>query len=71
MIEFVLPDARHVGVANLVQLPAIQIERIAPEGRVELAGVVWNARGREPMEVGREIEVVAVNGLTVEVRPRT
>jgi membrane-bound serine protease (ClpP class) len=45
--------------------------RIAPEGRVYVHGEYWNARSEKPVEQGDSIEVVAVEGRTLVVRPRT
>jgi membrane-bound serine protease (ClpP class) len=59
------------GAPGMIGMRGTVIERAAPLGRVSIGGVVWNARSREPAEVGSEVEVVAVDGLTVEVRPRT
>ena len=58
------------GAAGMTGQRGVVIERLAPEGRVELGGVVWNARCRESLEAGREVEVIAMDGLTVEVRPK-
>ncbi len=59
------------GAPGMIGARGVVIERTAPQGRVNLGGVVWAARSREPVEVGSEIEVIAVEGLTVEVRPLT
>jgi len=37
------------------------------EGRVLVAGEIWRAEGHQPLEVGDEVVVRAVRGLTVEV----
>jgi len=59
------------GAAGMTGQRGRVVERTAPDGRVELAGVYWSARSREPLDVGTEIEVIAVDGITVEVRRRT
>jgi membrane-bound serine protease (ClpP class) len=59
------------GAAGMASQRGTVIERTAPLGRVELAGVVWNAKSCEPLDVGTEVEVTAVEGLTVEVRRRS
>jgi membrane-bound serine protease (ClpP class) len=59
------------GAAGMAGQTGRVVERTAPDGRVELAGVYWSARSREPLDVGTEIEVIAVDGITVEVRRRT
>jgi len=59
------------GAAGMVGVRGVAVERLAPDGRVDIAGVLWNARsGATVVEVGGEIEVVAVDGLTLDVRPR-
>jgi membrane-bound serine protease (ClpP class) len=58
------------GAGGMLGLTARVVERIAPRGRVDIAGVVWNARSAAPIEVGAQVEVIGVDGLTVEVRPK-
>jgi membrane protein implicated in regulation of membrane protease activity len=41
--------------------------RCAPLGRVRLRGETWNARSEEPLELGEEVLVEAVDGLTLVV----
>jgi membrane-bound serine protease (ClpP class) len=43
------------------------IVRCAPRGRVRLRGESWNARSEEPLELGEEVRVEAVDGLTLVV----
>jgi membrane-bound serine protease (ClpP class) len=43
------------------------IVRCAPRGRVRLRGEIWNARSEEPLELGEEVRVEAVDGLTLVV----
>jgi membrane-bound serine protease (ClpP class) len=43
------------------------IVRCAPHGRVRLRGEIWNARSEEPLELGEEVRVEAVDGLTLVV----
>lgn len=42
--------------------------RIAPRGKVWVNGEYWNAESDEEIEVGQQIEVVAVQGLMMRVR---
>ena len=42
--------------------------RIDPVGAVSVHGELWRARAEEPIDVGAEIVVVAVDGLTLTVR---
>lgn len=37
-------------------------------GQVRVRGVIWKARCAEPTEAGADVEVVGVDGLTLEVR---
>jgi len=59
------------GAAGMRGRHGVAIERLAPDGRIELDGVIWNARSATPVEIGGGVEVVSVDGLTLEVRPRT
>jgi NfeD-like C-terminal, partner-binding len=43
------------------------IVRCAPLGRVRLRGEIWNARCEGPLELGEEVRVEAVDGLTLVV----
>jgi membrane-bound serine protease (ClpP class) len=42
---------------------------LAPYGKVYVHGELWDARAEAPLESGREIEVVAVEGRRLVVRP--
>ena len=39
-------------------------------GKVKVAGELWNAVASEPVSAGGEVEVIAVEGLTLRVTPR-
>lgn len=56
------------GREGLIGERGVVRRRIDPEGRIALHGETWRARAAEPIETGVEVEVVAVDGLTVEVR---
>lgn len=43
---------------------------VAPRGTVFIHGEIWNAVADEPVAPGEPVEVVAVEGLTLKVRPR-
>lgn len=43
--------------------------RLDPEGKVFVHGELWNAVSREPIEEGRRVRVVKVQGLLLEVEP--
>lgn len=43
---------------------------LAPGGKVFVRGELWNAVAAEPVPRGGEVEIVAVDGLTLRVEPR-
>jgi len=55
------------GAEGLVGERGKVIGRCAPLGRVRLRGEIWNARSEEPLELGEEVRVEAVDGLTLVV----
>jgi len=55
------------GAEGLVGDRGEVIVRCAPLGRVRLRGESWNARSEEPLEIGEEVRVEAVDGLTLVV----
>jgi membrane-bound serine protease (ClpP class) len=57
------------GAAGLVGRRATVVTRLAPDGVVRLGDELWNAVGDTTVEVGREVEITAVQGLTLRVRP--
>jgi membrane-bound serine protease (ClpP class) len=65
------PTTGREGMVGLVGIARTALE---PRGQIEVHGEIWQARlagdaeGR--IEAGREIEVVAVDGLMLEVRKR-
>jgi membrane-bound serine protease (ClpP class) len=40
---------------------------VSSPGQVKVSGEIWEARSTEPLAVGEEVEVTAVDGLTLEV----
>lgn len=66
-------DAGGDRAAPVVGETAVLVEDLAPGavGRAELRGTSWTVRSREPgtLERGRRCRVVAVDGLTLWVRP--
>jgi len=58
-----------VGVETLVGRRAAVVVACDPEGQVRVAGELWRARALEPAAAGAEVEVVAVEGLSLVVRP--
>jgi membrane-bound serine protease (ClpP class) len=59
---------RHTGAASLVGRRALALEALAPRGRVRLDAEVWNAEAAGAIEVGAEVIVTGVEGLTLRVR---
>jgi membrane-bound serine protease (ClpP class) len=57
------------GLGGMVGRRARAVERLAPRGRVELLGELWNAVSDEMVEAGMEVEVVGAEQLTLRVRP--
>jgi membrane-bound serine protease (ClpP class) len=60
---------RASGVAAILGRRAQVIERLGPRGRVRLDAEVWNAEAAAAIEVGAEVVVTGVEGLTLRVRP--
>jgi membrane-bound serine protease (ClpP class) len=44
---------------------------VATPTQARVAGELWEVRSNEPLAPGDEVEVVAVDGLTLEVSPRS
>ncbi len=57
------------GVETLRGEPGVAITRCAPTGQVKVHGEIWRARCDEGVEAGETVEVRAVDGLTLVVRP--
>jgi membrane-bound serine protease (ClpP class) len=60
---------RASGKAALLGRRALVIERLVPRGRVRLDAEVWNAEAAGEIDVGAEVVVTGVEGLTLRVRP--
>jgi membrane-bound serine protease (ClpP class) len=56
------------GRAGLIGARAVTVEKLSPEGRVRLEGEIWNAVADRTVEVGDEVEIAGVDGLTLRVR---
>ena len=41
-----------------------------PRGKVKVGGELWHAVASEPVPAGEEVEILAVEGLTLRVKPR-
>jgi membrane-bound serine protease (ClpP class) len=57
------------GREGLLGERAVVRVRLAPDGKVYLMGEWWNAISETPVEVGEEVEVTAVEGMLLRVRP--
>ena len=57
------------GVAAMLGRRALVVDSLRPRGRVRLDGEVWNAEADVQVEVGAEVQVTGVEGLTLRVRP--
>jgi membrane-bound serine protease (ClpP class) len=57
------------GAQGMVGRRAVVRERLAPEGRVRIGDEWWNAVSSGSLEPGTEVEVTAVDGLVLRVRP--
>jgi len=60
---------RATGKTALLGRRAEVIDRLSPRGRVRLDGEVWNAEAAGAIEVGAQVVVTGVEGLTLRVRP--
>ena len=60
---------RVTGAAAMLGRRALVLEGLSPRGRVRLDGEVWNAEAATQVEVGAEVVVTGVEGLTLRVRP--
>jgi len=72
LVAFALRDRkgrRASGNAAMLGRRAQVIERLGPRGRVRLDAEVWNAEAAAEIEVGAEVVVTGVEGLTLRVRP--
>jgi len=56
------------GREGLIGERAVVRRRVDPEGQVMVRGELWRARADEALDPGESVEVVGVDGLTLEVR---
>src|SRR5262249_11111320 len=63
------PRPAAVGIEGWVGAVGPARQRLAPAGTVIVPGEYWTAEADEPIEVGTPVEVVAVDGLRLRVRP--
>jgi len=59
-----------VGVETLVGQTAVVVTVCRPRGQVRVAGELWQAECVEGADPGEGVDVVAVHGLLLTVRPR-
>ena len=59
-----------VGAEALVGAEGVALSDCRPTGRVRVRGESWRALCREGVDKGEGIVVLAVSGLTLEVRPK-
>jgi membrane-bound serine protease (ClpP class) len=57
------------GVSELIGMLGRAEEALAPEGRVFVRGEYWRARAEAPVAAGDRVEVMAVDGMQLRVRP--
>jgi membrane-bound serine protease (ClpP class) len=57
------------GAGGLIGKRGVVVERLALDGRVRLGDEYWNAVSSQPLDAGREVEVIGVDGLLLTVRP--
>jgi membrane protein implicated in regulation of membrane protease activity len=60
-----------VGVETLVGRQAVVVRALTPRGQVKLDGEVWEARADYDLLPGDEVVVRSVDGLLLEVEPRS
>src|SRR5919197_810813 len=60
-----------VGAEALLGATARVVSRLDPDGRVQVKGELWQARstGAEPLEPGAAVRILALEGLTLVVKP--
>ena len=59
------------GPQGMVGRHAVTSERLAPAGRLRVGDEWWSAVSSGPLEPGTEVEITAVDGLVLRVRPLT
>jgi membrane-bound serine protease (ClpP class) len=59
-----------VGAEALVDAEGVALSDCRPTGRVRVRGESWRAFCREGVDAGDAVVVLAISGLTLEVRPK-
>jgi membrane-bound serine protease (ClpP class) len=57
------------GAQGLIGLIGVAQTSLSPQGKVFVHGEIWNAVAESPVEVGQQVEVKRLDGLTVYVAP--
>ena len=57
------------GAPGLIGARGVAVARLAPEGSVRIGDELWKAVSDEVIDAGGAVQVTAVNGLTLRVRP--
>ena len=60
-----------VGAETLVGRTAVAVRSLSPRGQVRLNGELWEARATVDVAPGEEVVVTGLDGLVLEVEPRT
>jgi membrane-bound serine protease (ClpP class) len=56
------------GSEGMIGLVGVAKTGLSPRGQIAVRGELWEAMSEEPVEVGRKVEVTAVEGLTLHVK---
>ena len=59
-----------VGAEALVDAEGVALSDCRPSGRVRVRGESWRAFCRDGVDEGEGVVVLAISGLTLEVRPK-
>jgi membrane-bound serine protease (ClpP class) len=73
MVSYILRLRRRGGVSgadSIVGGTATAMEDFATEGRVWLEGEAWHARSSVPVTKDQQVVVVAMDGLTLDIKPQ-
>jgi membrane-bound serine protease (ClpP class) len=57
------------GIEGLLHERGVARSELAPSGKVFVHGELWDAAAEQPVAAGESVEVVAVRGMTLAVRP--
>lgn len=58
------------GIESIVGMPGRAVTPLDPDGQVRVRGQLWTATSSQPVAVGDDVTVTAVDGLRLEVAPR-